>query len=98
MHCPYHIMKKLIQKQDSTFSKEIVDRKNKNILPPKKRFCITLKMKKEEEICIASMAEKEQHTRRKVEINKNLQNIEKRNVDIIPGVIRHLAFFFKYNI
>ena len=45
----------------------------------------------EQEVCKRSWVQKEEQTNSNVEINKNLENLEKRKVDIIPGVIRHSA-------
>ena len=110
MHHQYYIKTKLIQKQDSqSLSKDIISRRSNNNLPLKKRCCITLtekypKIIKEEEILLRSLEQKEQHTKRSEEMNQNLQHVEKRKVDVIPGVIRqtscpniHLAFYFKYD-
>ena len=112
MHHQYHIKTKLTQTQDSkSLSKEIFSKRynNNSNLPLKKRFCITLtekylKIIKEEEISLRCLEQKEQNTKSSEEMNQNLQHIEKRKVDIIPGVIRHtscpnihLAFYFKYD-
>ena len=63
-----------------------------------------MKIRKEEELLTRPHEQKESHTKNKVEIKHNLQHIEKRKVNIIPGVIRHtscpnshLAFYLKYN-
>ena len=112
MHHQYYIKTKLTQTQDSkSLSKEIFSKRynNNNNLPLKKRFCITLtekylKIIKEEEISLRSLEQKEQNTKSSEEMSQNVQHIEKRKVDIIPGVIRHtscpnihLAFYFKYD-
>ena len=112
MHHQYYIKTKLTQTQDSKLlSKEIFSKRynNNNNLPLKKRFCITLtekylKIIKEEEISLRCLEQKEQNTKSSEEMSQNVQHIEKRKVDIIPGVIRHtscpnihLAFYFKYD-
>ena len=109
MHHQYYMKTKLTQTQDSkSLSKEIFSKRynNNNNLPLKKRFCITLTKKcmeitKEEK---RPLVLKEKNTKSSEEMNQNLQHIENRKVDIIPGVIRHtscpnihLAFYFKYN-
>ena len=112
MHHQYYIKTKLTQTQDSkSLSKEIFSKRynNNNNLPLKKRFCITLtekylKIIKEEEISLRCLEQKEQNTKSSEEMSQNVQHIEKRKVDIIPGVIRHtscpnihIAFDFKYD-
>ena len=112
MHHQYYMKTKLTQTQDSkSLSKEIFSKRynNNSNLPLKKRFCITLtekylKIIKEEEISLRCLEQKEQNTKSSEEMNQNLQHIENRKVDIIPGVIRHtscpnihLAFYFKYD-
>ena len=108
MHHQDYIKTKLTQKQNykSLFKGIIGRRYYNNNLTLKKRFCITLtkkcmKITKEEKI---PLVEKEQNTKSSEEMNQNLKHIEKRKVDIIPGVIRHtscpnihLAFYFKYD-
>ena len=103
MHHQYNIKANFTQKQDSKF-KEVINKRYNN-LPLKKRFCINLtekylKIIKEEEISLRCLEQKKQNTKSSEEMN----HIEKRKVDIIPGVIRHtscpnihLAFYFKCN-